>query len=146
MKTRIGFVSNSSSSSFCIFKNDLTTEQIEKIKTHGSYAEEFELDNDPWDIREVDDMVAGETWMDNFDMHYFLEKIGVPMDKVDWGEMPMFGFVDDILVPAMKEDQQNFVERLELEVAGYLKQWRAWELNDAQMELNKFVEWVKGQK
>lgn len=34
MKLRIGFVTNSSSSSFTIAKSDLTDDQIEKIKNH----------------------------------------------------------------------------------------------------------------
>ena len=40
MKLRIGFVTNSSSSSFTIARSDLTDEQIEKIKNYFEAAKE----------------------------------------------------------------------------------------------------------
>jgi len=40
MKIRIGFVSNSSSSSFVVSKKHLSLDQINKIKKHIEYAKE----------------------------------------------------------------------------------------------------------
>jgi hypothetical protein len=137
MKIRTAFVSNSSSSSFVIAKQYLSPEQIEKIKNHGEVGEEMGIDNatsDRWEINEIDDMISGETWMDNFDMKEFLEKIGVPMDKVEWGEIPMMGFVNDFLIPHMKQDDE-FVETLKEEVEEYTGSGKA--------ELEMFLEWVK---
>ena len=39
-----------------------------------------------WDIQTIGDGVYFFTWMDNFDMHEFLEKIGVPEEafKDEW--------------------------------------------------------------
>lgn len=99
MKVRNGFVSNSSSSSFMILKNNLTEEQIEKIKNHidvvskkRKYFDEIHFfdEDDAWTITESELCIAGQVWMDNFDMRCFLSKIGVEEEYVDWGE----GFED----------------------------------------------------
>ena len=99
MKTRQGFVSNSSSSSFIIDKKFLSPDQLDKIRRHTEAAvelnkqevarrskdEEYEnsydrvplLDSDyPWDIEETDAEITGNTSMDNFDMREFLIAIG----------------------------------------------------------------------
>ncbi len=96
MKTRLGFVSNSSSSSFVISKKFLSPYQIERIKNHLKESKElspadweedwWNEDHDQWDIIEKDYLVRGDTCMDNFDMATFLSRIGVPMHEVDWGE------------------------------------------------------------
>lgn len=83
MKTRQGFVSNSSSSSFIIQKKDLTVEQYAAIKNHIDVARELfpEMDNsDPseaWSISEDKETLSGYTHMNNFDMHDFMERMGV---------------------------------------------------------------------
>jgi hypothetical protein len=82
MKTRQGFVSNSSSSSFIIKKKDLTVEQYIAIKNHIEVAQkEFpDMDadqGDAWNITETETTVEGDTWMNNFDMHDFMTKIGI---------------------------------------------------------------------
>lgn len=59
MKIRPTFVSNSSSSSFTI--------NLIEVK---------------------DGFVKGYTWMDNFDMEYFLREIGIPDEKIEWGDYP----------------------------------------------------------
>lgn len=64
MKLRIGFVTNSSSSSFTIAKSDLTDDQIEKIKNHIKVAKELE--------------------METFYMEKFLLSIGVAREDVEW--------------------------------------------------------------
>lgn len=95
MKIRKGFVSNSSSSSFIIKKEKLTEEQIEKIKNHIVVVREkkkfFDMlldcdESDAWKIEENSFSVSGQTWMDNFDMHYFLSKIGVEEEDIVWGD------------------------------------------------------------
>lgn len=81
MKIRNGFVSNSSSSSFMIRLDDITSKQLRQIQHHGPCNQ-----GDEWSIRIRDHIVVGMTWMDNFDMHYYLDKIGVDMNLVHWDE------------------------------------------------------------
>jgi len=99
MKIRNGFVSNSSSSSFCINKNLLTQQQIDQIVDHIDTAVEIEnypskehtMDNegkfgwlDEWKIHVSSDEIKGSTSMDNFNMLEFLLAIGVPSDIIDY--------------------------------------------------------------
>ena len=81
MKTRNGFVSNSSSSSFIICKNLLTEWQIEAIKNHTS-SDEYNR----WYISEDDIYIYGSTSMDNFDMREFLCMIGINPNVVKWDD------------------------------------------------------------
>ena len=89
MKTRLGFVTNSSSSSFVIAKKNLTLAQYSAISEHVDYAKEHfgwdagELDF-WWSVDETGDELHGSVFMDNFDMYEFMEKIGVDMDSVSW--------------------------------------------------------------
>lgn len=94
MKIRTGFVSNSSSSSFVIMKRDLSPDQIELIKMHGQVSEKLMIQgthldltyyHQPWDITDTELTLEGNTWMDNFDMSLYLEKVvGLDMTVVDW--------------------------------------------------------------
>lgn len=93
VKKRSGFVSNSSSSSFVIKKDDLTSLQIEKIKNHIEEGKNLELDtmyfvddDDKWNITETSHEIKGSCFMDNFDMSEFFDKIGVVSKIVEWGE------------------------------------------------------------
>jgi len=91
VKTRNGFVSNSSSSSFVIRKEHLTKKQIEKIINHTYHAKQMSGSSEEysrygwyeqWRIDDREDVIYGYTSMDNFNMYNFLEDIGVDMDKV----------------------------------------------------------------
>ena len=98
MKIRLGFVSNSSSSSFVVKKKDLTDLQIYQIQNHikvakelnptllTDYEDEFPYCGDAWAIDETDEAINCWTSMDNFSMHQFLELIGVPRDVVTWDD------------------------------------------------------------
>lgn len=86
MKLRIGFVTNSSSSSFTIARSDLTDKQIEKIKNYFEAAKEVGMNDfdDWWDINETNFNINGFTCMDNGDMLKFLRLIGVDRDNIEW--------------------------------------------------------------
>ena len=86
MKLRIGFVTNSSSSSFTIAKSDLTDDQIEKIKNYFEVAKKVGMNDfdDGWDINETNFNINGFTYMDNGNMLKFLRLIGVDRDNIEW--------------------------------------------------------------
>jgi hypothetical protein len=93
MKTRTGFVSNSSSSSFIISKSKLTDLQVLQIQNHFEISkhsgfgnpDNYELNNyDEWEITERDGNILGVCAMDNFDMNNFLGSIGVKSKDINW--------------------------------------------------------------
>ena len=90
MKIRNGFVSNSSSSSFIIDKNKITDLQKSLIYNHIEKAESmfkiYSYEGDRWDIYETEDQIAGYTFMNNFNMCEFFEKIGINPEDVEWDE------------------------------------------------------------
>ena len=87
MKIRNGFVSNSSSSSFVVSKNDITAMQLTLIKNHSKEGAKYGIQypEDEWSIYETDESLEGYTSMDNFDMESFMRRIGVDMSKVNFG-------------------------------------------------------------
>ena len=88
MKIRQGFVSNSSSSSFIILKENLTEEQLEQINNHTQYAKanfhqfEYTDDGEGWDVYDKGKTIRLWTFMDNFDMSLFLTLIGVDEEDI----------------------------------------------------------------
>jgi len=56
--------------------------QVDQIKRHGEICD-VSYEN-RWSIDENEIEVTGYTGQDNFDMHDFLHKIGVNMEKVEW--------------------------------------------------------------
>jgi hypothetical protein len=94
MKARTSFVSNSSSASFVLNKGLMTQKQIEAIRNHIEYAK-WELEfvpfvyqgydmSFPWDVDEPEatNTMHVSTSMDNFDMQWFLEQIGVSEEAI----------------------------------------------------------------
>lgn len=104
MKTRIGFVSNSSSSSFVILRDAISNNQLDMIINVNKWVKYFikedqendnvdELedkfsyyDSDPWRIVINDDFVFGETSMNNFSMEDYLNYIKVDDNYVCWDD------------------------------------------------------------
>jgi hypothetical protein len=86
MKTRTGFVSNSSSASFCIPKNVLNWGQIQVLHNAAEFARQAGLDSadeaEQWSITEDANEIKGFTIMDNFDMRDLFEKIGVSTEYI----------------------------------------------------------------
>jgi len=113
MKIRMGFVSNSSSSSFTIDKFYLSGEQIYKIKNHIEVAKtkfpkkNFNCDEEnAWEIRESESSIIGGTDMDNFDMEKFLKLIGVNIKKVLFDEGNSF-FLSNMLEDEEEDINEN---------------------------------------
>lgn len=98
MKIRLGYVSNSSSSSFLIPINALRYYQVQMIKDHinatrewGKFQENddycYVSDGDRWDITVNEKCLYGYTFMDNFDMHHFLiEIVKIDPKYIHWGD------------------------------------------------------------
>jgi hypothetical protein len=80
MKIRVGFVSNSSSSSFCIYKKLMTNKQIDEfreiIKSANRNDEETSLGEDG-------NYFIGELSIHNDEIPKFLEK---NFKREDWGD------------------------------------------------------------
>ena len=92
MKIKTDFVTNSSSSSFVLNKNELSELQIIAIKNHIEMAKIMHEQNpkrydfgwfDEWGIKETETEIKGFTSMDNFDMGLFLDTIGIKDVKFD---------------------------------------------------------------
>jgi hypothetical protein len=106
MKNRTGFVSNSSSCSFVVYKKDLTTEeQISLVENfEETYKRECERrnslrdeDNEPeyyfnypedikdWKMNEESDRYCFSTYMDNADLVNIFESVGITVSDIGDG-------------------------------------------------------------
>ena len=89
MKKRLGFVSNSSSSSI-IIKRDFISPYIRyQIENHSELGEKMGIPHSvewAWSIEDMDngDMRVYHTTMDNFDMGEFLTQIGLPNSAFEY--------------------------------------------------------------
>lgn len=83
MKIRNGFVSNSSSSSFILYKDKLTKDQILLIKNHHLCKTIPYADTDFWYVNEHNDTLELSTMQDNFDMYEYLTRIvKIPYESI----------------------------------------------------------------
>lgn len=124
MKTRNGFVSNSSSSSFILLRDILSEKQFDMIVDYEEWVKFFiELDqkkgspeklndrfsyyDDSWRIVVNDDYIFGETSMDNFSMYDYFDFIGVDQDFVSWGD----GYNDEPY-----SSQLEFIKKMKVKI------------------------------
>ena len=82
MKHRLGFVSNSSSSSFIIYRRYISDIMLDKISEHVKVVKNVV---DAWSIEVEEDIVRCWTDMDNFDLvNYVIKIVGVPEEAIEY--------------------------------------------------------------
>ena len=82
MKIRNGFVSNSSSASFVLKTNKLSSNQLcrifELIKEDEYDGTILKLDSDRWSITKSENEISGHTWMDNDELSELFSELNIP--------------------------------------------------------------------
>lgn len=82
MKYRCGLVSNSSSSSFIIYKNKLNKLEEKCVREYQRFEANMYGDPDDWDMIEFPEFFYFETMMDNYDLAgEFIQEYSIPIDK-----------------------------------------------------------------
>lgn len=86
MKIREGFVSNSSSASFILLKKYLTEEQIKTILKYDMKEITHKDDySECWSIKDEEDVIRGNTSMDNDILHGIIYEMNPPLKAVlEW--------------------------------------------------------------
>ena len=96
MKKRLGFISNSSSSSFVINIDGVSARQLNKIQNHIKCSKRvsppdggcgdgwYNHEHDAWEIEVFDNTIRGSVFMNNFNMRYFLSVIGIKDEDISW--------------------------------------------------------------
>lgn len=83
MKIRYNFISNSSSASFVVFKQNLKDSTINKVLNPKYFAEQLNKQgfnfypDDSWEIEETETYIKGFTVIDNFPMDEYFKALGL---------------------------------------------------------------------
>ena len=77
MKNRIGFVSNSSSSSFILQKFKMTDLQLAQVMDYTNTLKQFNLEDDGWSVTDDGEFIRGDTVLDNGDFDKMLKAINL---------------------------------------------------------------------
>jgi hypothetical protein len=97
MKTRNGFVSNSSSASFVLSKRLLSEVQLVALRNHIEVGQwlgiEYALPRDAWRMHESKSKIEFGTIIDNFDLGELIDKIGARGAVTDEGDS--YGWWDE---------------------------------------------------
>ena len=95
MKSRLGFVSNSSCSSFIVTKSLISAVQLDQIHRVEQVAKSLGMEDleciVDWNIQEDDEAIRGFAIMDNFGFSEFFCRIGLRMDAVEWDDLSGYG-------------------------------------------------------
>lgn len=87
MKIRNGFVSNSSSASFVLKTNKLSSNQLcrifELIKEDECDGTILKLDYDRWSITISENEISGYTWMDNEELSELFSELNIPYTEYE---------------------------------------------------------------